>query len=246
MSLSFATAAERPDLLERKGDLRTAWPEFMLQDPVSNPIWHLLYERFGEFQFLLFDDATGELAAEGNSIPVDLDPDALPDRGWEEAIERGVTCAGAPTVVSALQVLIDQRRHGQGLSRLMLEEMCRIARSHGFADLVAPVRPSLKHRYPLVAIERYAAWKRPDGLPFDPWLRVHARLGATIEGVCPLSMQIPGTVAEWERWAGMAFPESGSYVVPGALVPVDVDLEADRVLYVEPNVWMRHRLGPAA
>jgi hypothetical protein len=55
-------------------------------------------------------------------------------------------------------------------------------------------------------------------------------------------MQIPGTVAEWAQWAGMAFPESGSYVVPGALVPVEVDREADRVVYVEPNVWMRHRL----
>jgi GNAT superfamily N-acetyltransferase len=242
MSLRFVTAAERPELLERNRELRCAWPEFMLQDPVSNPIWHLLYERFDEFQFFLVDESTGELAAEGNSIPVALDIDDLPDRGWEEAIERGIVGAEAATLVSALQVLVDQRRHGQGLSRLMLEEMTRIARAHGFTDLVAPVRPSLKHLYPLVPIERYVAWTRPDGLPFDPWLRVHARLGATVERVCPLSMQIPGTVAEWEEWAGMALPESGSYVVPGALVPVEVDLEADRVLYVEPNVWMRHRL----
>lgn len=245
MSLRFATASERPDLRERNGDLRSAWPTFMLQDPVSNPIWHLLYERFGEFQFFLVDESTGELAAEGNSIPVRLDVDELPERGWEEAIERGVAAAEPPTLVSALQVLVDRRRHGQGLSQVMLEEMTRIARAHGFADLVAPVRPSLKHLYPLVPIERFAAWTRPDGLPFDPWLRVHARLGATFERVCPLSMQIPGTVAEWEEWAGMSFPESGSYVVPGALVSVDVDLEADRVLYVEPNVWMRHRLGRA-
>jgi hypothetical protein len=40
----------------------------------------------------------------------------------------------------------------------------------------------------------------------------------------------------------MAFPESGSYVVPEALVTVDIDREADRGLYVEPNVWMHHRL----
>jgi GNAT superfamily N-acetyltransferase len=242
MSLRFATAAERPDLLERNGGLRAAWPEFMLQDPVSSPIWHLLYDRAGEFQFFLIDESTGELAAEGNSIPVHVDLDDLPDRGWEEAIERGIAATEAPTSVSALQVLVDRRRHGQGLSRLMLQEMTRIAAAHGFADLVAPVRPSLKHRYPLVPMDRYVAWTRADGYPFDPWLRVHARLGATIERVCPLSMQIPGTVAEWEQWAGMAFPESGSYVVPGALVPVEVDREADRVVYVEPNVWMRHRL----
>jgi hypothetical protein len=38
----------------------------------------------------------------------------------------------------------------------------------------------------------------------------------------------------------MAFPESGQYVVEGALVPVEIDRERDRGLYVEPNVWMLH------
>jgi hypothetical protein len=38
----------------------------------------------------------------------------------------------------------------------------------------------------------------------------------------------------------MAFPESGEYVVEGALVPVEIDREHDRGLYVEPNIWMLH------
>jgi len=29
--------------------------------------------------------------------------------------------------------------------------------------------------------------------------------------------------------------------VPGALVPVHVDLVQDHAVYVEPNVWMVHR-----
>ena len=53
-------------------------------------------------------------------------------------------------------------------------------------------------------------------------------------------MSVPGTVAEWEEWAGMAFPETGTYVVPGALAPVEADRERDEGLYVEPNVWMVH------
>jgi hypothetical protein len=32
--------------------------------------------------------------------------------------------------------------------------------------------------------------------------------------------------------------------VPGALNPVDADVEADHVVYVEPNVWMVHKLAP--
>jgi hypothetical protein len=55
-------------------------------------------------------------------------------------------------------------------------------------------------------------------------------------------MVIPGTVAEWEEWTDMIFPESRPYVVPGALVPVEFDLERDRGVYVEPNVWMLHRV----
>jgi len=55
-------------------------------------------------------------------------------------------------------------------------------------------------------------------------------------------MIIPGTVADWEEWTGMRFPESGTYVVSGALEPIAIDLAADRGVYVEPNIWMHHPL----
>ena len=76
-----------------------------------------------------------------------------------------------------------------------------------------------------------------------PWLRTHERLGAEIVKVAPQSTSAPGSVAEWEEWAQMAFPETGAYVVPGALVPVEIDRERDEGLYVEPNVWMVHSAG---
>jgi hypothetical protein len=87
------------------------------------------------------------------------------------------------------------------------------------------VRPNWKERYPLIPIERYASWVREDGLPFDPWMRVHARLGAEILRPEPESLRIVGAVAEWEEWTGMAFPESGEYVVPHGLAPLRVDRE---------------------
>ena len=85
-------------------------------------------------------------------------------------------------------------------------------------------------------------WERDDGLPFDPWLRVHVRAGGVIDGVCHRAMTIPGSVADWETWTGLRFPDSGRYVVDGALVPVEIDVEADRGVYVEPGVWVRHAL----
>ncbi|AQZ62322.1 hypothetical protein BKM31_13375 [[Actinomadura] parvosata subsp. kistnae] len=38
-----------------------------------------------------------------------------------------------------------------------------------------------------------------------------------------------------------SFPDSGSYVVPGALAPVMIDRQHDRGELVEPNVWVQHR-----
>ena len=172
-----------------------------------------------------------------------LDLAALPARGWDYVLEHGTARDETPTLVSAIQVLVDRNRQGDGLSAHMLAEMRRLAQVAGFRDLVAPVRPSLKSRYPITPIDEYVRWTTPDALPFDPWLRVHARAGASIVTVCAESMFIPGSVAEWEEWAGMRFPASGTYVVPAALEPVEVDLQVDRVVYVEPNVWMHHPIG---
>ena len=242
MSHRFFTYDERPELRARSGFLREAWPAFMLESPISYERWHLLYERFGGFQFWLVDEAD-EILAEGNSLPVRLDLADLPDRGWEYVVEHATNGDEQPTLVSAIQVLVDRNLHGSGLSATMLGEMRRIAAGAGYGDLVAPVRPSLKSRYPLTPIEEYVTWTTTEGLPFDPWLRVHARAGATIEKVCFESMIIPGSVADWEEWTGMRFPSSGTYVIPGALEPVDIDVTADRGVYVEPNVWMHHRTG---
>jgi hypothetical protein len=68
------------------------------------------------------------------------------------------------------------------------------------------------------------------------------RLGGAIVKPCRRSMTIPGAVGDWESWTGMSFPESGDYVVPGALTLVAIDREADLGLYVEPNVWLHHGL----
>jgi GNAT superfamily N-acetyltransferase len=211
--------------------LRRAWPEIVMHDEVSNASWGRLYEERPEFQFALVED--GRVLAEGNSTPVA----GLPAT-WRDALREGFD-APEPDRLCAIAILIDPDVQRRGLSRTMLEHMRGLAHVHGW-ELVAPVRPTLKQRYPLTPIERYVEWRREDGLPFDPWLRAHERLGAELVGVAPDSLISEGTVAELEDWCGLAFPESGSYVVEGALVPVEIDRERDHGAYREPNVWMRH------
>jgi hypothetical protein len=54
-----------------------------------------------------------------------------------------------------------------------------------------------------------SARTRPDGSPFDPWIRVHTQMGARIGPAIPRSLQITGTVGEWESWTELRFPETG-------------------------------------
>ena len=124
----------------------------------------------------------------------------------------------------------------------MLEELCANTWARGFADLYAPLRPTMKDMEPFTPFPDYAARRRDDGLPWDPWVRTHVRAGARIIKVAPCSMTIAGTLAEWSQWTGMEFERSGDIPVPGALCPVHVSCEHDHAVYVEPNLWVHHRI----
>ncbi len=247
MDYTVVTAADRPDLINAAQRLPEAvWPAFMVQDPTVERLWMQLYERYPEYQFMLLEPGSDRILAMGNSAPSDWDeePSALPHEGVDWIMET--TCDGpmpsAHRSQFALQVVVDSSLQGKRLSGEGVRVMMSLGRAHGCRNLYLPVRPNQKHLYPLTPMERYIHWTVDNGLPFDAWMRVHARLGGEIIGVCEKSMQMPGRVADWEAWAGMRFPESGRYVIPKALVPVEIDCENDRGLYVEPNVWMLHRL----
>jgi GNAT superfamily N-acetyltransferase len=245
MALQFPTRAERTGKQPHIASLqqRGIWPEFMYHDAVLERLFDRVISEYAQFQFYAWDDEREEVVGGGNAIPAtwDGEPATLLEGGVDAVVEARFSAEPqTPNVLCALQILIADEYRGQALSSRMIRRMAEIGRAHGLDTLIAPVRPNLKHSYPLTPIERYIEWRRPDGQLLDPWLRTHERLGATIAKVASESMRIPGTVAQWEEWTGLVLPESGSYVVPGALVPVEIDRERDEGLYVEPNVWMVH------
>jgi GNAT superfamily N-acetyltransferase len=237
-----------PDYRGRAGDLAEAsWPEFMLHDPVANENWHELFDRFNEYQFALLDTEDNRMVAMGNSLPFYWDQhlDELSEGGWDWVFLKAIDDHKQglqPNIQSAIQINIHPDYRSQGLSTRMVQAMREIGRSKRFKYLVAPVRPNQKSHYPLISIDDYIEWTDDKGLPFDAWLRVHARLGARIIRPCHEAMTIPGTRAEWQEWTGMKFPQSGRYYIPGALNPMEMNVEKDEGIYVEPNVWMVHEL----
>ena len=236
--------AERPDAKQELQEMgRNAWPEFLHHGNIHN--WKALFDAFSRFQILLCG-SNGELVGVGHTVPIvwngtppDLpqNMDAVILRALE-AQKNGVT----PTTLSALAVIVHPQHQRKGYSAQILQAMRELASQSGCASLIAPVRPVLKSSYPLTPFDRYLEWKRDDGLPFDPWLRVHAKLGAEVLKVIPEGVLVEGTVSEWESWTGLRFPDSGSYTVAGALQPVEIDTRQDLGRYADPGVWMLHPL----
>jgi GNAT superfamily N-acetyltransferase len=234
---------EREDEFDRLSD--ASWPRFLRQRDALGygQFWPQLFTTWADWQLLLIDEM-GPTLAVTHAVPIVWNGtvDDLPS-SIAEILRRATADREAgrrPTALCALAAMVDPKYRGQGMSPVAVRAMVDLARAHGLGALIAPVRPAGKGAYPLAPMERYVRWENADGLPLDPWIRVHARMGAPILRVAPRTLVIEGTVTDWERWTDMRFPDSGSYVVPGALEPVVIDRDRDEGRYEDPNVWMKH------
>lgn len=242
--MQIVTAADRPELDEQAGAaFREKWPEFVFHDPVAEANIPHVEQHFSRYSVYVLDD--GAVAAGGWGVPLAWDGTVadLPD-GYDGALVRAVEGHRAgrrPTTLSFMAAAVARTHDRLGLATAVLEELTRRAVEDGLTHVVAPLRPTWKHRYPLVSMAEYANWTRADGLSIDPWLRTHQRMGARVLAPAPRSMVVEGSVSDWEGWSDMLFPVTGAYVVPDALSLLHVDREQDLAVYVEENLWVQHR-----
>ena len=246
MPYDIVTLAEQPSLIETVNQIhREAWPQFLLHDQVWQRYWGRLLAEFGEYQLVLLEGDKVIGAAHG--IPLKW-VGALEDvpSGWDSAVERGFRDKEGsvnPTAVIGLSLVILPDYQGRNLSRMLLSTLHDLAKRKEMRDVLVPVRPTMKSKYPKMPMGDYLSKLMRDGLPFDPWVRTHVKLGAKFLNIAHQSMVVTGTVAEWEEWTGKKFRKSGEHLVPGALVPVYIDRKKDQGIYEEPNIWVRYRLG---
>lgn len=181
-------------------------------------------------QLLAWDQGPVALA---NAVPLGWDGwvDALPVQGWDWALD---SAAHGPTLC-ALAVTVAPERRGQGISARMLRALGALRDAHGYRRLIVPVRPN--GRPSQVPVEAWIHARRADGLPQDPWLRTHVRVGGRPLHVCHQSMQLRASAEEWAGWTQGALDE-GDHELPTLLAPLQVRAGEGR--YVEPNVWVVH------
>lgn len=236
---------DRPDLTAGFWELTDLWPAFLLEDPIADLYFGQL-DRHAD-HVLLAVDGDGQVLARALGVPFAMSEDVgrpeLPPNGWDGVIRWSwldQLADRAPTHLSALEITVAPHARGSGLADRLLEALRDTARHRGLRGYVAPVRPSRRHLEPEVDMRSYVARTRDDGLPEDPWLRLHVRAGGRIVSVCPTSMTIAGTMAQWRTWTGHPFDADGPTQIDGALAPVHVDRFNDHAVYVEPNVWVTH------
>lgn len=250
MTLEIYTLRQRPELRSQIFSAAFGppfWPEYLLHDPAA-PLYFGAphFEAYQDYAFAALED--GRVIGRAFSVPFAFGIEGrheLPDGGWDEVIRwahEDRSLGRSSTAVSALEISLLPAARGRGLSKVILDGMRRNTRALGFADLYAPVRPTEKARHPFMPMRDYLAALRPDGLLRDPWLRTHVRAGGTIVKIAPFAMTVVGTVAEWMSWTGLRFESSGHVAIDGALAPVHICLEEDHGVYVEPGVWVHHRV----
>ncbi len=241
--LEITTLADRPDRMPMTAELDD--PDvapFLYQDQVSVALFVDLVARHPAYTLLAVERATGRPAAMLCTMPFTAGG-GPPPGGYDAVLLSAAadTLAGRPgDAVSALFATVRPDLRGGGVSAVMLDAARRNTARLGHEALLAPVRPTHKHRHPEVPMAEYVTWRRPDGAAADPWLRVHERAGGRFVAVAEHSMSVTATLAKWRDWTGLPFDTAGPVVVPGGLVPVLCDPKRDVATYVEPNVWFRH------
>jgi hypothetical protein len=247
VALTIHNRGQDPEIFRTvdHADFDRSWPLFMQNDPTGD-LYYRDVDAVADY-VLLATDGDGMPVAKAYSAPFGFGTGhrlELPDAGWDEVIrwQHFDRLSGRErNAATALEIVIRKENQGSGIAATMVQALRDNAFRLGHDVLYAPVRPSQKSAEPHTPMSEYAFRVRDDSLPYDAWLRVHVRAGGRIVKVCPTSMTIPGTLAQWRAWTGLPFDTDGPVIVEGALSPVQVSVTHDVAVYIEPNVWVEHR-----
>ncbi|MGZ3691690.1 MAG: hypothetical protein ACXVAX_09310 [Pseudobdellovibrio sp.] len=225
-----------------------AWPRFLLEDSdIPDPLlkFQMTAQDFKE-RFKVYGirhTESGKLVAFIQAVLVEIDTSKkeLPNLGWRFSIQNA-SQRSVKNTVSLIEASIDSHFRGHGLSKFLINKVKQEAVSLGFNSVIAPVRPTLKTQFPKESIEDYCARKTSDGRIFDPWIRTHVEAGAELCNICYDSVCITASLTWWREKTGLLLSDSGTHLIEGALMPLEVSIEKKLAVYREPNVWVRYAL----
>ncbi|OHD16852.1 MAG: hypothetical protein A2086_13255 [Spirochaetes bacterium GWD1_27_9] len=244
MDYKLMTLKQNPSLTEKQWQVtQQIWERFLLNSKVANNNWNKLEKYFPEYQMFLLDN-DNEIIGFANTIPIRLDKklSRLPQTGWDWLMQKGVGDHEKdliPNYLGGLQIGISKKYQNKGYSTIIIKEVKKKFVENKLNGLIIPIRPTLKHLYPLISMKDYMYWKENDKI-FDPWIRIHLNCGAKIIKICKKSMLYTATIREWEEWTGLSFKTTGNYIIKGALSKLFIDIRKNIGKYYDENIWVHY------
>ena len=242
--IEFARFTQLDDYLfkQYKIAVQNAFPEIILRSPVIAKYWDRVEKYFPEYQIFMIEN--NQILGFVNAIPFYWDEPIsdLPDEGWDWMLKNGVTGFEKgvhPNSLGGLQIIVTKDNQGKGYSKVLIDEAKKVVTEKGFDNFLIPIRPTFKSRFPEMRMEEYINLKT-DNKIYDPWIRTHVKGGAEIISVCSKAMLIDGDLHFWEGMMHQKIEKSGSYIVDGALNPVDINIEINYGVYHEDNIWISY------
>jgi hypothetical protein len=235
---SWAWTDEQMEALFAEG-----FPKFITADLAVKEYIGRVREYFPHLDVMLVDESDTPVAT-GWGVPISWLGDVadLPS-SFADVLRRAIEVHDSGSEANTFVIcgaVVDPGRKGSGTATELIRALSSTGQAQGMTRVLAPLRPTRKHLYPLFSIEDYASWVRDDGLPFDPWLRLHVRMGARVIALAREAQTMTGTVRDWEEWTGISLPVSGEYIIPQGMSVLSIDRDTNLGTYVESNIWVQH------
>lgn len=196
--------------------------------------------------FVAYDHDEGIIVGTIDAVELDWNGklEDLPSRGWTEIIELAIERISLGSLspkaewTSALGTSIRPGYEGKGLAQRLLEALKIETNALGYKGLVAPVRPTARWRMADISIEEYTRTRLDNDEHFDPWIRVHERIGGVVVGSCAGSAVFVATKDEWQAWSKIKLPIAGRVIIPNAINPLEI--KEDQGILSEDSIWVIH------
>jgi len=229
--------------LQYRDAVSQAFPKIIQSSEIIKNNWQIIEKYFPDHQLYLIgpDD---ELIGFINTVPIFFDQslDLLPNEGWDWLVNKSISGYQnkvTPNTLGGLQVIITKKNQRKGYSKFIIAEAKNIMRNNGYEKFVIPIRPTLKKNHPDMSMVDYLHLKNENKI-YDPWIRTHVNSDAKVISICHKSMNINGDIKFWESLMNKKIQHSGYHNVDGALNPVDIQIDANKGVYYEENIWIAY------
>jgi hypothetical protein len=242
--IKLSTLSDLDDnlIVQYRNAIQDAFPDIILSSKVIENFWDRVESYFPEYQIFLLDE--DQLLGFMNAIPLFWNSPMieLPNEGWDWMLKKGVIDFEnkvEPNTLGGLQIIVTKENLGKGYSKMLISEAKQFVNEIGFENFIIPIRPTFKSLFPNMEMEEYINLKVGEKI-YDPWIRTHLKGGAKIINVCSKAMFIDGDINFWEGLINHKIKESGSYIIDGALNPVNIDIKSNHGTYYEDNIWISY------